>query len=92
MGNIVPATRVSPFSWIDKVMEEVEKMARKMIRVEAAQGHTVEGRGARTGEEVEQSLVFRTMRSRSHDVVLVRRTINLGYWEFGMGRGCMGRG
>jgi hypothetical protein len=26
------------------------------------------------------------MRSRDHDVVLVRRTINLGYWEFGMGR------
>jgi uncharacterized protein (DUF849 family) len=31
--------------------------------------------------------VFPTMRSRDHDVVLVRRTINLGYWEFGMGRG-----
>ncbi len=30
--------------------------------------------------------VFRTMRSRDHDVVVVRRTINLGYWEFGMGR------
>jgi hypothetical protein len=30
--------------------------------------------------------LFRTMRSRGHDVVLVRRTINLGYWEFGMGR------
>jgi hypothetical protein len=26
------------------------------------------------------------MRSRDHDVVVVRRTINLGYWEFGMGR------
>jgi hypothetical protein len=26
------------------------------------------------------------MRSRDHDVVLVRCTINLGYWEFGMGR------
>jgi hypothetical protein len=25
------------------------------------------------------------MRSRDNDVV-VRRTINLGYWEFGMGR------
>jgi hypothetical protein len=33
-----------------------------------------------------KSLVFRTMRSRDHDVVVVRRTINLGYWEFGMGR------
>jgi hypothetical protein len=30
--------------------------------------------------------VFRTMRRRDHDVVVVRRTINLGYWEFGMGR------
>ncbi len=30
--------------------------------------------------------VFRTMRSRDHEVVLVRRTINLGCWEFGMGR------
>ncbi len=30
--------------------------------------------------------VFRTMRSRDQDVVVVRRTINLGYWEFGMGR------
>jgi hypothetical protein len=30
--------------------------------------------------------LFRTMRSRDHDVVVVRRTINLGYWEFGMGR------
>jgi hypothetical protein len=26
------------------------------------------------------------MRSRDHYVVIVRRTINLGYWEFGMGR------
>jgi hypothetical protein len=26
------------------------------------------------------------MRSRDHDVVVVRRTIKLGYWEFGMGR------
>jgi fatty acid desaturase len=31
--------------------------------------------------------VFRTMGSRDHDVVLVRRRIYLGYWEFGMGRG-----
>ncbi len=31
--------------------------------------------------------VFRTMRSRDHDVVLVRRTIDLRCWEFGMGRG-----
>jgi hypothetical protein len=31
--------------------------------------------------------VFRTMRSRDHDVVVVRSAINLGYWEFGMGRG-----
>jgi hypothetical protein len=30
--------------------------------------------------------LFRTMRSRDQDVVVVRRTINLGYWEFGMGR------
>jgi hypothetical protein len=26
------------------------------------------------------------MGSRDHDDVVVRRTINLGYWEFGMGR------
>ncbi len=31
-------------------------------------------------------VVFRTVKSRDHDVVLVRRTINLGCWEFGMGR------
>jgi hypothetical protein len=30
--------------------------------------------------------MFRTRRGRDHDVVVVRRTINLGYWEFGMGR------
>ncbi len=30
--------------------------------------------------------VFRTMRSRDHDVVLVRHTIDLKCWEFGMGR------
>jgi hypothetical protein len=30
--------------------------------------------------------LFRTMRSRDHDVFLVRCTINLGYWEFGVGR------
>ncbi len=36
--------------------------------------------------------LFRTMRSRDHDVVLVRRTINPGCWEFGMGRGCEGGG
>jgi hypothetical protein len=35
---------------------------------------------------VYQFTLFRTVRSRSHDVVVVRRTINLGYWEFGMGR------
>ncbi len=29
---------------------------------------------------------FWTMRSRDHDVVVVRRTISLGYWEFGMRR------
>jgi hypothetical protein len=27
------------------------------------------------------------MRSRDHDVVIVRRTINPNYWEFGMRRG-----
>jgi hypothetical protein len=32
-------------------------------------------------------LLFRTMRSQDYDVIVVRRTINLGYWEFGMGRG-----
>jgi hypothetical protein len=26
------------------------------------------------------------MISRDHDVVVVKRTFNLGYWEFGMGR------
>jgi hypothetical protein len=26
------------------------------------------------------------MRSRNHDVVVVRHTINLGCWEFGMGK------
>ncbi len=29
-------------------------------------------------------VLFRTMRSRDHDVVLVGCTINLGCWEFGM--------
>jgi hypothetical protein len=38
-------------------------------------------------EKEREIYVFRTMRSRDHDVVLVRRTINLGYCEFGMGRG-----
>ncbi len=33
-----------------------------------------------------RQLLFRTMRSRDHDVVLVRRTIDLGRWEFEMGR------
>jgi hypothetical protein len=34
------------------------------------------------------------MRSRDHDVVVVGRKINLGYWEFGMGRewGGVGKG
>jgi hypothetical protein len=31
-------------------------------------------------------LLFWTMRSRDQDVVLVRRTIDLRGWEFGMGR------
>jgi hypothetical protein len=26
------------------------------------------------------------MRTRDHDVVVVKRIIDLGYWEFGMGR------
>jgi hypothetical protein len=39
-------------------------------------------------------LVFRTMRSRDHDIVVVGRKINLDYWEFGMGRewGGVGKG
>jgi hypothetical protein len=36
--------------------------------------------------EITKREVFQTMRSRDHDVIIVRRTINLGYWEFGMGR------
>ncbi len=36
--------------------------------------------------------VFRTMRSGDHDVVLVRRTIDLRCWEFGMGREWEGGG
>jgi hypothetical protein len=32
------------------------------------------------------------MRSRDRDVVLVRRTIDLGCWEFGMGREWEGNG
>jgi hypothetical protein len=31
-------------------------------------------------------VLFRTMRSRDRNVIVVRRTINLGSWEFGMGR------
>jgi hypothetical protein len=45
-------------------------------------------------EQDSAQLVFRTMRSRDHDVVLVRRTVDLRCWEFGMegnGEG-MGRG
>jgi hypothetical protein len=37
-------------------------------------------------------VLFPTMRSRNHEVVIVRRTINLGYWEFGMGREWGGNG
>jgi hypothetical protein len=37
-------------------------------------------------QEVQRPLLFWTMRSRDHDVVLVSCTINLGCWEFGMGR------
>jgi hypothetical protein len=33
-----------------------------------------------------RTLLFRTLRSRDHDVAVVGRKINLGYWEFGMGR------
>jgi hypothetical protein len=32
------------------------------------------------------------MRSRDREAVLVRRTIDLGCWEFGMGRECGGDG
>jgi hypothetical protein len=37
-------------------------------------------------------ILFWTMRSRDHDVVLVRRKIDLRCWEFGMGRGWEGVG
>jgi hypothetical protein len=39
-------------------------------------------------ESIGEQVLFRTLRSRDHDVVvvLVGRKINLGYWEFGMGR------
>jgi hypothetical protein len=36
--------------------------------------------------------LFQAMRSRDHDVVLVRRTIDLRCWEFGMGRELGGDG
>jgi hypothetical protein len=36
--------------------------------------------------------LFRTMRSWDPDVVLVRRTIDLKCWEFGMGRDGEGMG
>jgi hypothetical protein len=39
-----------------------------------------------------QTSLFRAIRSRDHDVVLVRRTIDLRCWEFGMGRGWEGGG
>jgi hypothetical protein len=32
-------------------------------------------------------LLFRTKRSRDRNVVLVKRTVDLGCWEFGMGWG-----
>ncbi len=37
-------------------------------------------------QKLSRYVLFRTMRSRDHDVVLVGRTINLGCWEFGMRR------
>jgi hypothetical protein len=43
-------------------------------------------------EIIAEIQLFRTMRSRDHDVVVVRRTINLDYWEFGMGREWGGNG
>jgi hypothetical protein len=36
--------------------------------------------------------MFRTTKSRDHDVVVVRRTIDLRCWEFGMGREWEGGG
>jgi hypothetical protein len=35
---------------------------------------------------IRQAYLFRTVRSRDHDVVVAKHIINLGYWEFGMGR------
>jgi hypothetical protein len=32
-------------------------------------------------------VLFRTMRSQDRNVVLVKRTVDLRCWEFGMGRG-----
>jgi hypothetical protein len=31
-------------------------------------------------------VLFRTTRNRDHDVVLLRSTIDLRWWDFGMGR------
>jgi hypothetical protein len=44
----------------------------------------------REGNGHQRTAMFRTMRSRNHDVVLVGCTINLDYWEFGMGREWVG--
>jgi hypothetical protein len=49
-------------------------------------------RDKNTGRETKGPILFRTMRSRDHDVVLVGRTIDLRCWEFGMGRGWGGDG
>jgi hypothetical protein len=45
------------------------------------------GRDPPAGDDDVARGVFRTMGSRNHDVVVVGHTINLDYWEFGMGRG-----
>ncbi len=34
-----------------------------------------------------RTILFQTMRSWDRNVVLVKRTVDLGCWEFGMGRG-----
>jgi hypothetical protein len=47
---------------------------------------TQEHNNMKTDKEKDHKFLFWTMRSRDRDVVLVRCPIDLGCWEFGMGR------
>ncbi len=71
------------------MLDQTQSMARVNttgIFIQTPPGSSHITGGMHLVQDSSRTTLFLTMRSRDHDVVIVRRTINLGSWELGMGR------